>query len=165
MRHAEVAPHPVLRGPALAVADHHHLFARQPRHAAGHGLVVAIGAIPVNLAEIGENSLDQIHGIGPLGMPRPLDPDPRRRGRLRLVGDPLFLFAHQFLAGSGLGGAQDGRSRRLCRFYGAQALGTNHPGINRLLWRGKPKKAPSNFGRSFVTATRVFLAPASRRPL
>jgi hypothetical protein len=53
--HAEVAPHAILGRAALAVADHQHLFARQPRHAAGYGLVVAKGAIPVNLAEIGEN--------------------------------------------------------------------------------------------------------------
>ena len=48
----------------------------QPRHAAGHGLIVAKGAIAVNLAEIREDSLDKVHGVGPLGMPRPLDSDP-----------------------------------------------------------------------------------------
>jgi hypothetical protein len=54
-----------------------------PRHPASHGLVVAKGAIPVNLAEIREDPLDKVHGVRPLGMPRLLDPDPRRRNRRR----------------------------------------------------------------------------------
>ena len=98
MGHAEVAPHPLLGATALAVADHHHLVVTQPGHAADHGLVVAIGAIPVNLAEIREDSLDKVHGVGPLGMARLLDSDPRRRNRLRLDGFPCLLFAHRYLA-------------------------------------------------------------------
>jgi hypothetical protein len=78
MRHSEVTPHAILRRSALAVADHQHFFALQARHSASHGLVVAIGAIPVNLAEISKDALDEIHWIRPLGMPRPLDSDPCR---------------------------------------------------------------------------------------
>ena len=84
--------------PPLRLPIDHHLVVAQARHAAGHGLVVAKGAIPVNLAEIREDPLDKVHGIGPLGMPRPLDSDPRRRNRLRLVGIPCFLFAHRYLS-------------------------------------------------------------------
>jgi hypothetical protein len=51
----------------------------------------------VNLAEIREDPLDEVHGVGALGVPRPLDPDPRRRNRRRLNGNPLFLFAHRYL--------------------------------------------------------------------
>jgi hypothetical protein len=39
----------------------------------------------VNLAEIGEDPLDKVHGIWPLGMTRPLYSVPRRRQRPRLV--------------------------------------------------------------------------------
>jgi hypothetical protein len=41
----------------------------------------------VNLAEIRKDSLDKIHGIRALGMPRPLDSVPRRRNGLRLGAD------------------------------------------------------------------------------
>ncbi len=86
MRHAEVAPHAVFGAAALAVADDQHFIVAQAGHAASHGLVVAIGAIPVNLAEIREDPLDKVHGVGPLRMPSPFDPDPRRRNRRRLCG-------------------------------------------------------------------------------
>jgi hypothetical protein len=113
MRHAEVAPHPLFGRAALAVADDQHLFAGQPGHAAGHRLVVAKGAIAVNFAEIGEYLLDEVHRVGPLGMPRPLNPDPRRRHRLRLNGNPCFLFAHLFLVVQS-GAAQDRRDDHQC---------------------------------------------------
>ena len=63
--------------PPFAIPDDQHLFPIEPRHAAGHGLVVAEGAIPVNLAEICEDPLDEVHGVGPLGVTRPLDFIPR----------------------------------------------------------------------------------------
>jgi len=77
--HAEVAPHPLLGRAALAVADDQNLFAAQPRHSAGHCLIVAKGAIPMNLTEISEDPLYEIHRVGPLGIPGQLDSDPRRR--------------------------------------------------------------------------------------
>jgi len=95
--HAEVALDALLEQAALADADHQHLFAVQPRHAASQRLVVAKGAIPVNLAEVGEDSFDEVHGSGALRMPRPLNIDPRRRRGLRLVGISCLLFAHLFL--------------------------------------------------------------------
>ena len=86
----------------------------QPRHAAGHGLVVAKGAIPVNLAEIGKDPLDQLHGVGALGMPRPLDSVPRRRDGLLLGNDLCFLFAHRYPV-------PRGQTRRPLRpFYGVR---------------------------------------------
>jgi hypothetical protein len=72
--------------------------ATQPRHATSHSLIVAIGAIPVNLAEISEDPLNEVHGIRALRMTRPLDSNPRRRGNLRLLTNSLFLFAHRYLA-------------------------------------------------------------------
>ena len=98
MRHAKVAAHAILGAPALAVADHHHFVVAQPRHAASHGLVVAKGAIPVNLAEISEDPLDEVHGVGPLWVARPLNSGPCRRNRRRLMGNDCFLFAHLCLA-------------------------------------------------------------------
>jgi len=95
MRHAEVAPHAFLRRAAFAIADEHDLFGAQPRHAAGHSLIVAAGAIPVNLAEIREDSLDQFHGKGALGMPCAFDSLPRRRNGLCLGIKLCFLFAHR----------------------------------------------------------------------
>ena len=86
MGHAEVALDAFLGGAAFAVADHQHFVVAEPRHAAGHGLVVAKGAIPVNLAEIREDPLDKVHGIRPLGMACRLNSVPRRRNRLRDVG-------------------------------------------------------------------------------
>ena len=97
MGHAEVAPYALLGAAALAVADHQHLVVAEPRHAAGHGFIVAKGTIPVNLAEIREDSLDKVHGVRPLGMARPLDSAPRRRNRLRLLGTPCCMFAHRYL--------------------------------------------------------------------
>ena len=88
MRHPEVAAHALLGAAALAVANHQHFIAVQPRHAARHRLVVAVSAIPVNLAEICEDPLDKFHGVWPLGMTRPLDSYPRRRNRSRLIGIP-----------------------------------------------------------------------------
>ena len=98
MGHAEVAADAFLGAAALAVADDHDFFVAEARHAAGHRLVVAKGAIPVNLAEIGEDPLDEVHGVGPLGVTRPLDSDPGRRNCLRLMGSRCFLFAHLCLA-------------------------------------------------------------------
>jgi len=92
--HAEVALDALPGAAALAVADDHDLFIAQARHAAGDGLVVAIGAIPVNLAEIGEDPLDEVHGVGALGMTCPFDSDPGWGNGLRLVGSCCFLFAH-----------------------------------------------------------------------
>ena len=86
MGHAEVALHALLRGAALAVADHQHFVIAEPRHAARHRGIVAKGAIPVNLAEIREDPLDKVHGVRPLGMARRLNSLPRRRNRLRVVG-------------------------------------------------------------------------------
>jgi len=51
----------------------------------------------VNLAEIGEDPFDEVHGIGSLRMTRPLDSDPRRRNGRRFIGSRCFLFAHRFL--------------------------------------------------------------------
>ena len=97
MRHAEIAAYAILGAAAFAVADHHDLFVAQARHGARDGLVVAIGAIPVNLAVIREDAFDKVHGIGALRMPRPLDSNPRRRNRLPLIGNPCLLFAHRYL--------------------------------------------------------------------
>jgi hypothetical protein len=68
----------------------------------------------VNLAEIGKDMLDEIHGVGPLGMPRPLNPDPRRRRRLRLKRIPCFLFAHRFLVAQVRVRIKIGAINRLC---------------------------------------------------
>ena len=86
MGHAEVALYALLGRAALAVGDDQHFVAAEPCHAAGHGVVVAIGAIPVNLAEIRKDPLDKVHGIRPLGMACRLNSVPRRRNRLRVVG-------------------------------------------------------------------------------
>jgi hypothetical protein len=51
----------------------------------------------MNLTEISEDPLYEIHRVGPLGIPGQLDSDPRRRRCLRLIGIPCFLFAHGFL--------------------------------------------------------------------
>jgi hypothetical protein len=45
-------------------------------------------------------------------MPRPLNPDPRRRHCLRLKGIPCFLFAHRFLAAQGWVGFKIGAINR-----------------------------------------------------
>ncbi len=84
--------------PPLRLPIDHHFLAAQARHAAGHGLVVAKGAIPVNLAEIRKDSLDQFHGVRALGMPCPLDSFPRRRNALHMGTCFSLLFAHQCAA-------------------------------------------------------------------
>ena len=88
----------LLGAAALAVGDDEHFVAAETGHAAGHGVVVAKGAIPVNLAEIREDPLDKVHGIRPLGMARRLNSFPRRRNRLRGRWVNLMLFAHRYLA-------------------------------------------------------------------
>ena len=59
--------------------------------------IVAKGAISVSLAEIGEDPFDEVHGVRPLGVARPLDSIPRRRPRRRLHLCPWLLFAHLYL--------------------------------------------------------------------
>ena len=86
---------------ALAVADHQHLVVAEPRHAAGHRLIVAKGAIPVNLAEIREDSLDKVHGIRPLGMARPSQFCSTQAKPAAPGGNPCRLFAHRYLAAAG----------------------------------------------------------------
>jgi len=86
MGHAEVALDALLGGAALAVADDHHFVVAEAGHAAGYGGIVAKGAIPVNLAEIGKDSLDEVHGVGPLRVAGCFNFRPRRRNRRRVVG-------------------------------------------------------------------------------
>ena len=87
--HAEVAAYLFFRSPAFEVADGHHFFAVEARHAASHGQIVAEGAVPVDLRKIGKDALDEIHGVGPLWVPREFSLDPRW---IRRFGDYLCLF-------------------------------------------------------------------------
>ncbi len=43
---------------------------------AGHRLIVAEGAVAVNLAEVGEDCFDEVHGVRALRVPRQLRLDP-----------------------------------------------------------------------------------------
>src|SRR6185437_12590818 len=116
--HAEVALDALLGSAALADADDQHLFATQPGHAAGHRLVVAKGAIPVNLTEVGKDALDQLHGIGPLRVPRLLDFAPCRQNGLCLGRSSCFFFTHRIWS-------RTEPPPALNRFYGLGAVGTN----------------------------------------
>ena len=78
MRHSEIAANALLGGPAFAVANDEDFLVAETGHAARHGNIVAIGPIPVNLAEIRKYPLDKVHRIRPLGMARCLNSSPRR---------------------------------------------------------------------------------------
>ncbi len=96
--HAEIAPDFLLGSPPFQIADGHHFFTVEARHAAGHGEIVAKGAVAVDLRKISKNALDEIHGVGPLRVTREFSFDPRW---IRRFGDYLCLlkicclFAHE----------------------------------------------------------------------
>ncbi len=70
--HAELARGALLQRPALEIADDHHGLIVKGGHAAAHRGIVAEGAVAVDLAEVVEERLNIVHGIGPLGMSRNL---------------------------------------------------------------------------------------------
>ena len=96
--HAEIAAYLFLGSPPFQVADGHHFFTVEARHAASHGEIVAEGAVTVDLRKISKNALDEIHGVGPLRVTREFSLDPRW---IRRFGDYLCLlkicclFAHE----------------------------------------------------------------------
>ena len=97
MRHAEVSLHAFFGGAALAVADHHDLFAGKPRHSADHRGVVAEGAIAMDLGEIREDPLDQVRRVRALRMARLFNPRPGGRNRNGLFFRCMLL-GHGFLS-------------------------------------------------------------------
>jgi len=122
MRHAEVAADALLGAAALAVRDKENFVRAEPCHAAGYGLVIAKGAIPVNLAEIRKDSLDEVHGIRPLGMACPLDSAPGGRDWLRRLGTCCRVFSHPHLMRHLREPASKvlaGRTRVILRVWGA----------------------------------------------
>ena len=86
--HAEIAAYFLLGSPAFEIADGHHFLAMEARHAAGHGEIVAEGAVSMDLRKIGKDALDEIHWVGPLRVPRKFSLDPRW---IRRFGDCLCL--------------------------------------------------------------------------
>ena len=83
---AEFACDSFLEGTAFEVADRHDGFAVEEGHAAGHSGVIAKGSVAVNLAEIGEDCLDEVHRVWALRVPCQLrlDPGLGRGGRCRM---------------------------------------------------------------------------------
>ena len=92
-RHPEVADHVLLGVPALLVAEQHHRPAVQPRPAPDDRRVLAEGAVAGELEEVGEEQLDVVQEVGPLGMPRELRHLPARQVAedLRLEPPGLLL--------------------------------------------------------------------------
>ncbi len=67
---AELAVDALLEGAALEVADDHHRLLLKEGHAAGHGVVVAKGAVAVDLTEAGKECGDEVHRIRALRVSR-----------------------------------------------------------------------------------------------
>ncbi len=88
--HAELAEDLFLGRPAFEIADDHDLFggcsvfAGKAGEAAEHGRIVAKGTVAVNLAEVGEDTFNKTHRIGPLRVTGQLCLDPC--GRLWFYG-------------------------------------------------------------------------------
>ena len=82
--HAEAAADFVFGGAAFEVGDDHDFLAVEAGHAAGHRGIVAEGAVAVNFGKVGANPLDEVHGIGPLGVTCQLSFRPFRRNRRRI---------------------------------------------------------------------------------
>ncbi len=86
---AELAGDTLFEGAALEVADDEDRLSVEEGHAAAHRRVIAEGAVAVNLAEIGKECFDEVHGIGALRVPGQLGSNPGlgwRRCRGRFAG-------------------------------------------------------------------------------
>ena len=70
--HPEVPEHVLLRVPALLVPHQHHRPPVQPGPASDDGRVLAVGAVPGQLEEVGEEQLDVVQEVGPLRVTREL---------------------------------------------------------------------------------------------
>jgi hypothetical protein len=86
--HAEIAPYLLLGAAPFQVADSHDFLTVEAGQATGHGEIVAKGSIPVDLRKVSKNTLDEVHRVGPLRVPREFGLDP---GGIRRFGDYLCL--------------------------------------------------------------------------
>ncbi len=93
---AELAGDALFDGAAFEIGDDHDGLAVEAGHAGSHCGVVGELTITVNLAEVGEESLDVVHGIGTLGMPGQFGFDPGFGNRWCGLGGVLWggMFCH-----------------------------------------------------------------------
>ncbi len=72
-RHAEIAQQLFFGVPAFLLADDHHGLTFKKTHASDDRLVISKQTISMQFFEIGEERLDVVAGVRPLGVPRNLD--------------------------------------------------------------------------------------------
>ena len=73
LRHAEIAVELLFGVAAFLLADQHDGLAVEPAHAADDGRIVAEKAVAVDLLKVGQDALNVVERVRPLGMARVLD--------------------------------------------------------------------------------------------
>src|SRR6185437_1520951 len=90
-RHAEIVPHARIGVGALFMRDHHHRLIAEPAEPADNGAVLGEGAVARERREIGDQPVDDVEPVRPVGMTRDLHLLPRRQPGIDLVQLPVEL--------------------------------------------------------------------------
>ena len=101
LRHAEVAIQLLFGIAALLLANHHDGLPFKEGKAADNGLVVTEGAVAVQFLKAGEQTLNVVEGVGPLGMPG--QDDALVGGAVDFLDNGYRALAHRAADGSGAG--------------------------------------------------------------